>query len=452
MKNLSSSSHYLGFITTLLFSIALISISAMVFFVRNLYLESQAEISMQKMFYALLVFVSLQAHAKEYLYPVATCTTPSGASRFFLIYQKSPQHLELWSWDPATNLAAKALSSTFIPAGLQMEPDNSGFSFIDNGRIRIKKFNQRSPKTLEMYEPIHTIGTVTWAYPGIAYFHAKERDRFKIFQISDQSDLTCLVSGNGSDCMYPCIIDDQLFYIERQPTRSPDQELFHLVPQQSERFTYSIKCIPYVRRRYDAAPSFNDDVLAQERVKAILCGEDQIHGLMHQSGCAAAILEFGKRPISFLQMISQTEGFYIEHPPVVDKHDERIIFLCHRIYKEQNSWKNEYLFSFSIPAHLLMRPTDCLYESMLPLLPRWYGGSFYYLHAQEGEDLAVYKFDGATGHKIQCTPPGNYMAPLVSGNRVYYGGELKTDTASSTPPSMTANEYGLSIELPYLVL
>src|SRR5579872_7448020 len=131
----------------------------------------------------LTLLASSACASHEYLYPVAAYKTPEGASRLLLLYQKSSANIELWEWDPITKHANKALPASHTPAGVRMLPDNSGFSFIDEDRIRIKKFTKRSAKTLELREPLHSLGPVTWAEDGTGYFHAQGKKNFCIFGI-----------------------------------------------------------------------------------------------------------------------------------------------------------------------------------------------------------------------------------------------------------------------------
>src|SRR5271155_2236996 len=94
----------------------------------------------------------------EYLYPVAACS----AEQIYVLYQKSTDHVELWLWNSITKKASKALLSTFSPAGLQLLPDGSSFSFIDNDRIRVKMLGRRQPRAVGFQEPVYDIGLIQW--------------------------------------------------------------------------------------------------------------------------------------------------------------------------------------------------------------------------------------------------------------------------------------------------
>ena len=113
----------------------------------------------------------------EYVYPVAAAS----AEQVYVLYQKSTDHIELWLWNSITKKASKALLSTFSPAGLQLLPDGSSFSFIDNDRIRVKLQGKRQPRAVGFCEPVYDISLIHWINNESFYFSAKEKERFQYF-------------------------------------------------------------------------------------------------------------------------------------------------------------------------------------------------------------------------------------------------------------------------------
>jgi len=95
---------------------------------------------------------SLSSYAIEFLYPVAQINQ-DGTNKIYVMYQKSLTHVELWVWDPETKVATKGLLSSHTPVNFRLLPGNKGFSFIDNGRIKIKLFNHRSIQSIDIYDP-----------------------------------------------------------------------------------------------------------------------------------------------------------------------------------------------------------------------------------------------------------------------------------------------------------
>ena len=73
------------------------------------------------------------------------------------MHQTEAQETRLWSLNSVTNQYEQLLSSQYNPIGVQLLPDKSGFSFLDNGLIKVKNFLKRSPKTIEIYEPFTTL-------------------------------------------------------------------------------------------------------------------------------------------------------------------------------------------------------------------------------------------------------------------------------------------------------
>jgi hypothetical protein len=102
-------------------------------------------------------------------------------------------------------------------------------------------------------------------------------------------------------------------------------------------------------------------------------------------------------------MISKNKGFFIEHPSHVDRQDRIVPFSYHSIMHVDGMWKSKKLFNFTIPAHLLFTGSESrLYESILPLLPRYIDGSMYYVDCVTGKfnrrslNCSLYRYDCAT--------------------------------------------------------
>ena len=163
-----------------------------------------------KLYLVLIMFFGFSSNAQEYMYPVA-CVSKKDGALIYLLYQTSVSHLELLLWNSATNVVTKALAAMHTPAGLVMLPDSRGFSFIDNVRIKVKLFNKRSPKSIDLYEPIYAIELITWINEHVFYCSAKEQGYYSLFQGTMQGDLHRLYNKIGCDCLYPQKVDEQLF-------------------------------------------------------------------------------------------------------------------------------------------------------------------------------------------------------------------------------------------------
>ena len=117
--------------------------------------------------------------SSEYIYPVASLDEDN----ILYIHQTSPRSIQLFEWNTITNHTEQILWSLFNPVGIQLLPDNSGFSFIDNGRLRIKAFQKRSPKTIDFDEPIFNINALHWIDEHTCYCSAYYNNLFSLFEL-----------------------------------------------------------------------------------------------------------------------------------------------------------------------------------------------------------------------------------------------------------------------------
>jgi hypothetical protein len=408
----------------------------------------------------LLIFISLfiqffisKTHAQEYIYPVGYFQH-NGQHNVYLLYQKSIKHIELWIWDPNTKAATKALLSSFTPAGLRILPDQSGFSFIDNGRIKIKFFNKRSPKSLDIYEPIYDIGVIEWIDNDCCYFSAKENERNGIYQVNMQGELAYIVGDTHCDCMYPQKSDDQLFYIER------------IICNDGSR--YKIIQVPYPVISSNTY-TFNNTENFDERVRRLLDKNEQDlkkRSALIDSEQKEVIADFADQSLAFLHMICPTDGFVIEHPSKIDKQDKTIVLSYHQIKKVDGAWKRFYLFSFEVPLHLLLPESSSrLYESLLPLLPKHIDNIIYYVDCSKSAhyNLNVFSYDLMHGMSKKLSNAWldghNFFAPLLVDRAMYFGGSIESEGDEDTNrcgqlkfndiiPSMRIIDNNLCIELP----
>jgi hypothetical protein len=301
----------------------------------------------------LLAFYTTPALA-EYVYPVAAVS----GEQIYVLYQKSVDHIELWLWNSITKKASKALLSTFSPAGLQLLPDGSGFSFIDNDRIRVKMQGRRQPRAVSFYEPIYDISLIQWIDHDTFYFSAKEKDHYTIFQGTIYGTCHRIISIKRGDCMYPQLRGSDLYFIERDDNND-----------------YAIVSIPYPTIPHEECVPCTDPAQFEERVKVLMQERSEVAIRSYADlSKRSLVADFGKHPIAFLRMYSDTFGIVIEHPQSVNRSDTFITFTCHALEHINNEWQTRELFSFNISTQLLLTSSpQRLYESILPLLPRFDG-------------------------------------------------------------------------------
>ncbi len=348
----------------------------------------------------------------------------------YLIHQTASDHLDLLLWNPRTKETQKVLLSRFTPAGLQVLPEGKGFSFIDHDTLRVKMHHKRSPQLINFEEPLYDLTLISWLNNTTFYFSAQNNANFGIYQASLQGHCDCIIASEEYDCMYPQKIGNALFYIER------DKELSHKVvfityPQLSYHESDPVLYINHQRKTEFIKKEYYCDIS-----KYIL-------------------LELGKKGIAFLHMINEFEGFFVEHPLVVDKHDLCIPFLYHYMYcTKEGQWKDKVVFSFSIPTNYLM-PLDGLrlYESMLPFLPRYIHdkGLLFVNYDVDKMLLGLWLYDNKSQKiisYIQGQKDQSFFGIFLDNGIVYYGGVVSHD--EKILPRMWLKNGILCVDLPFI--
>ncbi len=379
----------------------------------------------------------------EFIYPIASV---ENGKTILLIYQKSPTHIELWFWNPKTNHIEQGLWSLFNPAGLQLLPDESGFSFIDNGRIRIKEFYKRSPKSIECDEPLYQVTVIHWIDDATCYLSAKQQDSYAIFQVTTHGTVDCVVASQSGDYMYPQKIEDILFYIERSKIKAFNAE------RPYDHYQYCIKSVPYPDIPRITDQDLDSPEQREEFVRQLLNEENEVTKSNFVAG--DMILNFENVPIVFLTMISKEEGFVVEHPLFIESKNEIITFAYHRIRKyvsgsSREAWGKERLFSFCIPSQLLITDSsDRLYESLLPLLPKIIGNTIFFVDSSHStcNSLDLFAYNLATKKINQKThmigSEEHCFVPLAVGNKFFIGGSL-----SDVVKRWIDDQYGMCVQL-----
>ncbi len=379
-------------------------------------------------FFLFIFFISsVSLYSEQFLYPVASYQNTDGNTQIFLIYQPSQHHIELWRWNPTTRSACKALLSHYIPAGLTILPNNKGFSFIDQGRLRIQYFHKRSPSTLDCPYPMYDFHPPTWLDEFHCYFSAKRLDHFCIFYGDmHNKTTTCLSDNFPHDSMYPQIINDILFFIHRTP------EGEHSIVQ----------------------TAFQQPIDNENGEK-----KNEVHSL----------LTCGKRSLAFLHMVSAGEGYFLEHPSSISRYTPSLTLQCYHFFKDEKGWREEQLFSFSIPMYFLKESEYRLYESILPFLPRYIDQAIIFTDRKKGDsfidetdqtELCLFDIHAKTVHQITSrysstfSVPQSVFSPLVVGNKIFYGGLLRKP-GKKNPDAFYAwidDEGSMHTQLPELFL
>lgn len=362
-----------------------------------------------------LLLIPLYIKTEQFIYPVASLD--HAGEEILLVYQKSLDDIELWIWNSTTKTAIKGLLSAYIPAGIKMLPSGAGFSFIDEGRLRVKNFYKRLPKTIAMYQPISKITEIHWISDDAFYFSAKEGNAYNIFSSNTIGEVQRCTSGQDLDYMYPSKVGESVYCIERDKIRS----------------TFKIVKTPWELCAYEC-----ENRILQS--KEVLFSTDQ--------------------PISYLYMASDCEGFYLDYSSIsLGAIEETLLFSCCRIYKnDSDDWATEKLFEFKIPSlYVIGKEKKRLYESVAPFLPRYENSSVvYFVDADSKSGLKLKQYDikhhvckslssqiGGGFNDLQC------ISPLVVDQYVYTG--FIVDEYQN-PDCVVDIDGSLFIELPRLSL
>lgn len=333
-----------------------------------------------------LLFFSIYIKADEFLYPIAYDQLNNAV---YVIHQKSLFSIELFSYEPIKKTYTNLLPKVYNPGGIKLLPNNKGFSFIDQGRLRIKYFDQEQPVSINFFEPIYDISLIEWIDENNCYFSAKRDNRSAIFELNIVSQNIVYIKLNkDTDCVYPQKIDSDLFYIERETSEN----------YRTTKYGYKIKKTVYSKDLSD---------------------------------CCETVLDKKSNPIAFLKMISKNEGFFIEHPNIVDKQEKFIILTFFYLYKNELEWKSKELFSFKLPIKFIFGANnERLYESILPFLPRYINNKVLYCSSSdENSNVNIYSYDMLTEQSMQKTSCPNeqelFFSPVICADRVFYGYLLK---------------------------
>lgn len=331
----------------------------------------------QLFFYCLLFYVHIIS-AIEYMYPVASY---DHGKTILYIHQQSSTHLELYELNTQTNQKEQILWSMFNPANLQLLPHNMGFSFIDNGRLRIKFFQKRSPKAIDFDEPLFNFNNICWIDEYNCYCSAQCGDYCSLFELHSDGTSRCLITQNDKDCLYPQKIDGLLFYIER----------------------YTV-----------------DNIWKYQIIQSSYPDENMSFPFL-------SLIDFKDKPIAFLTMQSDREGFVLEHEKTIDSNLPITQFWYHHIIKKDDKWCKKCLFSFLIPTELLLPGEYQIYESILPLLPQRINDKIYFVDCSKNDQntLEPYTYDISANLIQKVVVPtkfGHYFVPVLCGERFYCGG------------------------------
>lgn len=375
------------------------------------------------LFFLIGIFSWVSYFSGSFVYPIASFND----KKLFVMYQKSDMQVELWIWDLQELQALKGLPNHITPAGVKLLPCGKGFSFVDQGRIRIKYFGKRSPKSIEVSEPIYDIALIEWINDDTCYLSARQHNHYGIYHLYTSGTVVPLLWDCTVDNMYPQKQNDMLFYIER--SRAVD------TIRRNGSYQYRIMQTTYPTVPQEESFDFENTVIGTTEHENVMIGKKSV------------VIDNHKNPLIFLRMMSEHEGYVIEHQATINEHDTCIECVYHHLFYKDNQWQMAPLICFSLPIKLLFKPKTRLYESILPLLPYHVGSTIYYVdcsHAKNVLNLNIFSYDTKTKKQTQLTHAteknAHYFGPFRLGNTIFYGGSLESCLCS--PPECTPSSEG----------
>lgn len=321
----------------------------------------------------------------EHIYPIARLNDDC----LLIMYQASYDNLELWIWNKNDKKAYRELSSIFLPSYVRLLPDNKAFSFIDHGRIRIKSFQKRAPRVIDIHETINEISSLKWISNDQFYFVGKQKDNFSIFlcDISDRDvTLYSLHNQDSIDRLYPCKINSSLFYITK------NESCGHC----------------FCKTAWNPQLYGKNQLLFEKQSETLL-----------KNDCS----------LCFLHMEDESNGFVLEYDNQ-SKDNDLFTLSCCSLTLIDHTWKLEKLFEFTLPLKLLTGTDKTrLYESIDPFLPSYSAHWIYFVtYDQLLEKCKVLRYNKElkTIEEMESKTRSfdefsHVFAPLVVDGNVYFG-------------------------------
>ena len=193
---------------------------------------------------------------------------------------------------------------------------------MDNGLIKVKKFLKRSPQTIEIYEPLYNFSVPQWFHNNHCFFHAKEGNRFGIYQTDLDGQVSAIIKSPLYDYLYPQKIGDSIFFVARDLVGN-----------------YSVKKTNYYATQLSDVQN---------------------------------VQNFEQRNLINLCMINQDEGFAIEH---VSTNDMQLTFNVYHFTMHDKKM----IFSFYLPSSFFTDKTIMLRDPLAALFPRFTFDKIYFI-------------------------------------------------------------------------
>lgn len=349
--------------------------------------------------------------AIEYLYPVARIQTEK-FQPLILMHQTEQKKMRVLVWDPRTQQIEPALAQRYNPAGVQVLPNQTGFSFIENDLLKIQYFSQRSPKTVTFDEPVYSLSIINWINSTNYYFSAKDEEQFGIYQ------------GNIWGCVDPVLVSSEFEYLYPQKVRTT------LFCVRRTGMVYDI-----VQTEYPSLEQLDADVTKEKVIERLRRISERKSGAYDLQTCVDVICACPGETVAFLNMVSDHEGFYLSYPRQVIASNRLLTCSYNQLVKEPNNttWRRTKLFNFSLPIDIIQHTSSKgLCESIYPLLPYFWpeGDALIYAHVYMDETdkerwtCKLYNLKKRSETQLTCSTFFPSFGFIIYGKNIYSGGLL----------------------------
>ena len=159
----------------------------------------------------------------EFFYPIGI--VPDGSyQKMLCMYQDSARRMHVLLCDTTSKTCEPCLSMQYNPTNVLLLPDGSGFSFVDHGILKIKHFNKRSAKIVEIYEPLRNITCFQWTSDGkYCILQAQRTEHIGIYAVSHDGEVVKILTSFEVDYKFPQIVGDTMFCV--RTTRNGSSQL-----------------------------------------------------------------------------------------------------------------------------------------------------------------------------------------------------------------------------------
>lgn len=347
---------------------------------------------------------------EQIIYPIA-----ADGQKIYAIYHKKNNQREIWAFDLQINQAFKSLFSNYAPSAFKLLPNLSGFSFFQDGHLRVKYFHKRSPKTVAFNLPLKDFNSVEWLNVGQCYFSARRlhKNLIMIGEIN-QAEVHLIMEDCFGDALFPQKIEDNLYYVRRVNDRHSVIKTKFLNPFESDSTTPVLDFLPD-----------DDDLL---------------------------LFDAGSCKISGFKMADQNCGYFVVLNS--EPSDEFIKFSYHKICYNQNraipdpvlakNWHKKHLFDFVLKKNILIDKSSQLEQIVEIFWPEHClvlhnetnitTENIFFTSTASNGTMNIFKYDHLTSQVIQITDAAmdeHALRPILVGNKIYYGQCLKTNINES---------------------